>query len=299
MGATMSNEINPNIPILGPEDIFEGNEHFYIHLSTDYSDYENRLHMHSFAEISYIVSGEAEHQIGGMIYRVHRGDIIAIKRNTPHTFRPVECGEPFVAYDIMFTESLFRGVEFSEEFRAMLTALLGEEDSGYDFHISGGTAVMLGETVHKLYTEFRSRGSAYMDIIRAYVFEFLVLFFRKVYSDSENKLSVRLRSAVRSTIAYIEDNYRRPLTLEELANRIYFSKDYLNKVFHSAVGMPVGSYIKKMRLETAMELLLTTDKTVSEIAALSGFGDVKSFYTVFKRDMKMTPGEYRRSRLDR
>ena len=295
----MNDEKNNLIPYLEPKDIFEGNEHFYIHLSTDYSDYENRLHMHSFAEISYIVSGEAEHQIGGMIYRVHRGDIIAIKCNTPHTFRPVECGEPFVAYDIMFTRSLFGGVEFSDEFRMMLDALLGDEDSGYDFHLSGGTAVMLGETVHKMYTEFRSRSTAYLDIIRAYTFEFLVIFFRRIYSDSDNKLSQRLRSAVRSTIAYIEENFRRPLTPEELAGRLYFSKDYLNKIFRAAVGVPVGSFIKKMRLETAEDLLLTTDKTVAEIAVLSGFGDVKSLYTVFKRELKMTPGEYRQSRSDR
>ncbi len=291
----MKNNRDPDIPFLRPEDIFEGNRDFYIHLSTDYSDYESRLHMHSFAEVSYIVSGEAEHRIGGMTYRVHRGDVIAIKCNTPHSFYPVECGEPFVAYDFMFTDEFFGGVKYSDEFRGMLDALFGADDTPYDFHLSGGTAVMLGETVHKMYTEFCARSSAYLDVLRAYLSEFLVIFFRRIYSEGVNKISDRLRSAIGSTLAYIEDNFRRPITLDELAGRLYFSKDYLNKVFRAAVGMPVGAYIQKMRLETAEELLLTTDKTVGEIASLCGFGDIKSFYTVFKRERKMTPGEYRKS----
>lgn len=291
----MQNNIDDEIPFLEPKDIFEGSKDFYIQLSTDYADYESRLHMHSFAEISYVVSGEAEHRIGGITYRVHRGDVIAIKCNTPHSFYPVECGEPFVAYDFMFTKDFFGGVEYSDEFRRILNSMLGTEDTDYDFHLSGGTAVMLGETVHKMYTEFCTKTNAYLDILRAYLSEFLVIFFRKIYSEGKSKISERLRSAVRSTVAYIEENFRRPISLDELAGRLYFSKDYLNKVFRASVGMPVGAYIKKLRLETAEKLLITTDKTVAEIASICGFGDIKSFYTVFKRERKMTPGEYRES----
>ena len=59
------------------------------------------------------------------------------------------------------------------------------------------------------------------------------------------------------------------------------------------MGMPIGSYLTKLRLDEAKKLLRETELTVSEIAVRSGFGDVKALYTVFKREVKMTPGEYR------
>ena len=196
---------------------------------------------------------------------------------------------------MMFTEELFASMSLSDEFYEMISSLFDKDGDKYDFHLSGGAAISLGEGVHKLYGEFYGRQTGYMDVIRAHMVSFIVQFFRKVFSADGEKKSPKLRSAIRSTIAYIEENYTRQISLSELAGRIFFSKDYLNKVFHSEVGMTVGAYIQKMRLERAANLLLKTDKTISEIAEISGFGDVKSFYTVFKRNMKMTPGEYRES----
>ena len=72
------------------------------------------------------------------------------------------------------------------------------------------------------------------------------------------------------------------------------AKRYIGGSSSSISGnLPVGTYLQKLRVDEAARLLRETDKTVTEIAELSGFGDVKSFYTVFKREMDVTPGEYR------
>ena len=283
------------IPLLSAEEIFQGNEGFYVHLSTDYTEYESKLHMHEFAEISHIVSGEAEHEINGARYKVHRGDVIAIKRGVPHTFRPVDCGEPFVAYDIMFTDGFLRA-ESGSDMQDMLSELFASRCERGDIRASGGGYQLLGDLFHRIYSEFRAKRTGYLDMIRAYVSELVVTLFRSVEESSDGRLSLKLKGAVRSTVAYLEENFRRHLTLDELAARIYFSKDYLNKVFREVTGIPVGAYLKRTRLEEAKRLLLCTDLTVSEVAEHSGFGDVKSLYTAFKSTLNITPGEYRESR---
>ncbi len=281
-----------DIPLLSADDVFCGNKDFYIHLSTDYTEYESKLHMHEFVEISHIVSGEAEHEINGIKYHVHRGDIIAIRRGIPHTFRPTDCGEPFVAYDVMFTES-FLSTDDVSDISIMCNDLFSANEKSGDIRISGGGYQLLGELFHKIYSEFRTRGSGYLDIIRAYVTELVVNIFRRLEDSGAGRMSLRLKGAVRSTVAYLEENFRRNVTLDELAQRIFFSKDYLNKVFREITGAPIGVYMQKIRLGEAKRLLLDTDFTVSEVAERSGFRDMKSFYTVFKRLIGITPREFR------
>lgn len=282
-----------DIPLITAKDFFKGNPHFFIHLSTDCLEYGGKLHMHEFVEVSYIISGEAEHEVGGECYSVCRGDVVVIGRFTPHTFRPKNGAEPFVAYDMMFTESFFEGgFCLSDDFSEMCATLFCKTENAIsDIHLNG--AVGIGETFHKVYTEFYGKRRGYLDLIRAYAAEMIINVFRRLETEDSSRLSERLRLAVHSTVSYLDSNFRRHVTLDELAGRIFFSKDYLNRIFRELMGMPIGSYLTKLRLDEAKKLLRETELTVSEIAVRSGFGDVKALYTVFKREVKMTPGEYR------
>lgn len=282
---------NLTIPTVTESEIFGDNRGFFIQLSTDYVEYSGRLHRHEFAELSYVVSGSAEHEIGGLTYIVRRGDLIAVKRNTPHAFRPISGDEPFVCYDMMFTED-FLGASRESDLGEMLSSLFypGEEESP-DLHLSGYGA--FGDAVFRIYTEFHDREKGYLDLIRALTSDLVIRMFRRLEAEEGGRLSLRLRAAVNDTADYLRANFTRHITLEELSSRIFFSKDYLNRIFRELMGMPVGAFLQRLRIDEACRLLSGTDKTVTEIAELSGFGDVKAFYTVFKRELGVTPGEYR------
>ena len=98
---------------------------------------------------------------------------------------------------------------------------------------------------------------------------------------------------IKSVLEYIEQQYQNEITLSALAEVAGMNPKYFCRIFKEATGMSIGVYLQKLRLDEACRLLRNTDKTVSEIAELSGYGYVKAFYTVFKRVMKITPGEYR------
>ena len=283
---------NMNIPTVTETEIFGSNRGFFIQLSTDYVEYSGKLHKHEFAEISYVISGSAIHEIGGVSYTVRRGDCIAIKRNTPHAFYPISGGEPFVSYDLMFSEDFFGSTYSDGALSEMCSSLFypGDEESP-DLHLSGYGS--FGDIFSHIYSEFNDREKGYLDLIRAMTAELIIKLFRKLEKVDGARLSLRLRAAVNDTAEYLKENFRRHVTLDELSSRIFFSKDYLNRIFRELMGMPVGAYLQKLRIDEAARLLRETDNTVTDIAELSGFGDVKSFYTVFKREMDVTPGEYR------
>lgn len=68
----------------------------------------------------------------------------------------------------------------------------------------------------------------------------------------------------------------------------------LAQEFHLSVGFGIKVYFENRQIEEAKELLRTTGRTTAEIAALAGFGTVRTFYRAFRRATGFSPTEYRK-----
>ncbi len=93
----------------------------------------------------------------------------------------------------------------------------------------------------------------------------------------------------------VDEQYTDPnLSLQSLSERFPFSSVYLGRIFRREVGCSVATYINKVRMEHAAELLRGTHLSVTEIAAACGIENSSYFYTLFKKQFGMTPNEYKR-----
>ncbi len=288
------------VPIFTAEDTFRKGESVYIHLSTDFPEFVGILHKHEFIEIVYVISGSAVHETAGGSYTVSRGDVVIVNYDTPHAFHEVPSDETFTAYDLMFTPdfldtSLIRAGDFNEMCSSFLFySLFPEEESiGPDVHLAGSSYGIFGELFNKIYLEYTGRQKGYCELVRAYIIELIIKLFRKLESSARGKIPLRQKEAVTAALTYLRESYHTHITLDELATHIFLSKDYLNRIFREATGLPVNAFLQKLRVEEACRLLSTTDRTVVDIATACGFSDSKSFYSTFKRIMHTTPGEYR------
>lgn len=288
------------MPIFTRENTFRAGESVYIHLSTDFPEFVGILHKHEFIEIVYVISGSAVHETAGGSYTVSRGDVIIVNYDTPHAFHEVPSDETFTAYDLMFTPdfldtALIRAGDFNEMCSSFLFYSLFPEQAsiGPDIHLAGSSYGVFGEIFNRIYLEYTGRQKGYCELVRAYIIELVIKLFRKLESSVTGKISARQKEAVESAVTYLRQSFHTHITLDELATRIFLSKDYLNRIFRETTGLPVHAFLQRLRVEEACRLLATTDRTVVDIANVCGFGDSKSFYSIFKRVMHMTPGEYR------
>lgn len=93
---------------------------------------------------------------------------------------------------------------------------------------------------------------------------------------------------------YIEQNYNKAMTIEELAALAGLSKGYLFRAFGKAFGTAPLAYQKQLRLEAARTLLRSSALRCSQIATRCGYDNIHFFHRLFKQTFGLTPGQYRK-----
>ena len=99
------------------------------------------------------------------------------------------------------------------------------------------------------------------------------------------------------TLKYINENLTADLTLDTLSKEAKFSPIYFHKLFLASTGKRLREYVEEQRIKKAVELLVSSDKTLSEIAYECGFSSQAYFSTAFKRIKKETPRDYAKKLL--
>lgn len=94
-------------------------------------------------------------------------------------------------------------------------------------------------------------------------------------------------------LSYVKNHYCENITIENIADHVGLSYSHLRKVFKDATGRNLAEYINALRLEKAKQLLLETNYTVKQVAALCGFYHEKSFSRAFTQAEGISPGKYK------
>ena len=97
-----------------------------------------------------------------------------------------------------------------------------------------------------------------------------------------------------SAKAYMDEHFAEPITLSQAAEALGVSQSHLSREFVRQTGENPIHYLIKVRIEHAVRLLVSTDAALHEISRRCGFSDVNYFSKVFKKYMKIPPGEFRR-----
>ncbi|MBO4922228.1 MAG: response regulator [Lachnospiraceae bacterium] len=98
---------------------------------------------------------------------------------------------------------------------------------------------------------------------------------------------------VEASKKYIEANYTKNITLDDLSMAVNISSYYLSRIFKENTGENFIDYLTRLRIERAKELLSTTQYSMKEIGVMSGYPDPNYFSKTFKKNVGVTPTEYR------
>jgi two-component system response regulator YesN len=96
---------------------------------------------------------------------------------------------------------------------------------------------------------------------------------------------------------YINQHFREPVSLEDVAREVHLSPFYLSRLFKEKEGVNFVDYLTRLRLEEAKKLLAQTNDTVAAIAEQVGYAEANYFSRIFRRHFGMSPSEYRERRF--
>lgn len=99
---------------------------------------------------------------------------------------------------------------------------------------------------------------------------------------------------VRLAKQYINENYSKSISLEDVSSIIGFNSAYFSSLFKKETGENFIDYVIKIRIHNAKNLLLQSNMNVEDIAVAVGYSDIKYFTKLFKKKTGLNPSEFRR-----
>lgn len=112
-------------------------------------------------------------------------------------------------------------------------------------------------------------------------------------TNISKQCSDQFDDAISAAKAYIEENYVKNITLEDVSQAVNISSYYLSRVFKEGTGSNFIDYLTMLRIEKAKDLLSKTQYSMKEICVMSGYSDPNYFSKTFKKNVGVTPTEYR------
>jgi len=93
---------------------------------------------------------------------------------------------------------------------------------------------------------------------------------------------------------YVQDNLSENIKIQDISSSIGISVNHLSRIFKKNHGDTIHQYIITRRIDNAVNLLQSTDRSVKDIATSVGYEDVDYFCRVFKKNKGMTPSQFRK-----
>lgn len=114
------------------------------------------------------------------------------------------------------------------------------------------------------------------------------------YASLMKRQNQPLSPPMKKLVNYICDNLHKKITVEELADFAGYNRSYLSVLFKNETGMTLCQYINHKRIETACNMLKSTEFSIADISETLAFASQSHFCKLFRQEIGCTPAKYRK-----
>ena len=252
-------------------------------------DFKSAFHYHPEYELIWTISSSGRRFVGNHIAQYEPGDLLFLGKNIPHCWITPEPSKQMVVQ----MRDDFLGAEFLDTPECLpLRNMLNESYRGIQFY--GKTKSRIHRRMKRLYFEESfNRLMLLLDILNelAHSNEFEYLSTDE-YNAAPNPIELE---RINQVYHYIHENYTRQIAVDEAAQLINLTKSAFCKFIKRKTKKTFTRIVNEVRLGKASELLIETDKPVSQICYEVGFNDPSYFFRVFSEMFNQTPRQFRAS----
>ena len=263
-------------------------------LSTGYEERSYRPHWHSYGEIVLVGPGPTNvFTVNQDTYRLVEGDFLLIWPMEMHAIIDADRKESLVIqFSNAFMNTLFDLQRIMHFYRNLHVLCINSHPQ-----LVSRLRVIAGRMKETFFAAGPDRE------LRCCM---LLMEFMLILDEHREEFAPEIRNGepysytdtVMRRMIMVTDYIKNNLTADDLsqgrmAEMAGISKDYFSRIFRNVTGMNYSKWLNRIRLDKATELLADRERTLTEIAMLSGFQSISSFNRVFRAEKGMAPGEYR------
>lgn len=260
----------------------------FIAYAFESNEFEHPFHFHHEAEIVFIKKGKGDVLIGNSSTTYQSGDIFLIGSNVPHRFR-TKSGNHYLRSDILqFSNDCFGEFFFDTPELARISKLINQ--SKYGLIIRSAPSHLFGQIEDLINLEGILAVISLLQLLAEIDSSQEIEIISKTPDQcSEIKIEMKISAAV----DWIDNNYFRKISLDDVASKTNMNKHAFCRAFKHETGKTPMHYINEKRIEEASNLLINSNKSVTEIGFAVGFSNVSSFNRNFKAIRNASPKAYR------
>ncbi|MDK3157221.1 AraC family transcriptional regulator [Kamptonema cortianum] len=254
-------------------------------------------HAHDFFEFFFSLNGNGFQYVRGKSHLMTPGEIFIFPPGMPHLCGAVKPGRIAQSFVVWIEESLYAGAALPERQTREALTLLAQSacQHGPCFKLHSDTI----ETVKRAFEMGEKFFPAHNGGKVAGMRSLLELIIHQMLEDRLVKSRIR-RTRISKThhrvgpvLQYIEQNYMRPLGIDDARQVIHVSRSHFHALFKESIGMTFVDYLTRHRIQIATRLLESTDMSILEISQASGFQSLGHFYQSFQKIQSIPPRRYR------
>jgi AraC family transcriptional regulator len=230
-------------------------------------------HTHQWPYFTFVLRGGYSESCQGKTTEITEGDVVLHGAGEAHADRMHD------------DESCLLNLEFTQSWLDRISGFGARLDSR--FIASGGPFLHLGKRLHR---ELWSTERMSALCIEGLALELIAAGEpRKVRETGTPRWLQR-------AVEYLRAHFKEPPTLDQLAAAVGVHPVHLAREFRRKEGVTVGGYIRKLRVDLACQLLVSSVQPIVEIALAAGFSDHSHLTRVFRQETGLTPTEFRNLR---
>ncbi len=263
-------------------------EHSSVRVWYSETPYQYESHCHSAVETIVPVKGEVIYTVAeDSVYRVQSNEVLIVPPNTVHS---LIMHEGSARYLLLFEpDNIFsmRDMQLVEGMLKTPIYLTGQSESQESIRQLLMQVVGCYER-----REFLWNSLCYSYLLQMYarLGQFNMTRELRRYDAKSQRIDPEIVDSAR---LYIDQNYMRDITLNDVSEFTGFSRCYFSRVFKQQLGLSFSEYLRQKRVSMAEELLIHSRQPIQEIAMSAGFGSVATFNRVFRDTKNCTPSRYR------
>ena len=264
------------------------------------------MHVHSFHELYFLLSGKRRYFVGHKIYDVVPGNLVIIPQTVLHRTNSIN-NQGYERYVVYFQESFIDEliqsvgndrfaafldsgcISFSEKNVLTLQQKLEQYQVIHKLH---PYSLTLKQKLEQLENESNNQDSL-TSAMEKNLLEQIILFILR-YGTKKELEEKEGADKIQIAARYISEHYNEEITLPDIAAMTFMEETYFSKKFKQLTGFGFKEYLISTRVKAAENLLKTTKLSVGEIADSCGFSSSNYFGSVFKRLLGVSPANYRK-----